>query len=354
MSLSEKIKRALNEVPIELQRLYQNMYPAFVTAKNPIKNVEEVPVFMFHAVQSNDFKDQLNYLKENNYQTLRLDEFYGFLSGSFRPKAPSVLLTFDDGHKSWYQTAYPLLKEYGFSAVGFIVPSYITESADSSEWMSWGQVREIDRSGIMQFASHTAYHDRIFVGPILDDFFHPNMTFDPLGLDRPWTGEGPRYTNQIRWGTPILQCDTRYGNRLRFIADARLEDQCIDWVGKNGGRRFFREPNWRRLLKRAYLDGNKHYPLGRYETKSEQDRAILLSLQSSKATIQEKIGKEVKHLCYPWGKGSALAVELSRQSGYASNFWVAVPGRSTNKKGDNPFYIPRIKDDYIFRLPGKY
>jgi hypothetical protein len=70
--------------------------------------------------------------------------------------------------------------------------------------------------------------------------------------------------------------------------------------------------------------------------------------------IEERLsGKKVDQLCYPWFLGSSLAVEQSRRAGYRVNYWGIVSGRKSNRAGEDLFYVPRIEDHYIYRLPGE-
>ena len=60
----------------------------------------------------------------------------------------------------------------------------------------------------------------------------------------------------------------------------------------------------------------------------------------------------MRHLAYPWTRGSALSLQLSKDAGYITNFWGCLPDNRLNTPGTDPFRICRVKDDYIFRLPG--
>jgi hypothetical protein len=76
-------------------------------------------------------------------------------------------------------------------------------------------------------------------------------------------------------------------------------------------------------------------------------------LARSRALIDGALGGSAcRHLCYPYTEGSPAAVRLSREVGFLSNFWGIVPGRAGNRRGDDPFHIPRLKGDYLERLPG--
>src|SRR5690606_20879323 len=98
-----------------------------------------------------------------------------------------VLITFDDGYLDNWVYAYPLLKQYGFSAMVFLVTSWIhdgparpilgqgevpacpshraceslIESGRSDEViLRWSEIRAMQADGRLEFHSHTHTHTR--------------------------------------------------------------------------------------------------------------------------------------------------------------------------------------------------
>ncbi|WP_272061252.1 polysaccharide deacetylase family protein [Oscillatoria sp. CS-180] len=320
--------------------------------------MNQVPVFMFHTIHYESFKEQLDYLKRNNYSTLSLREFLDFLKGKYQLTQPSVLLTFDDGEKSWYTTAFPLLKAYGFRAVGFVVPHYIqaspVEQTNTKNWLSWPELIEMDESGVFEIESHSYYHSRIFVSSKLVDFYHPGFP-DALTLDVPWLEDQGRYTNTLSWGTPIYECAPRLKGQAQYRDSVKVRQACTDWVASQGGERFFENANWRKELLQQFHLAQENYAsekLEHYELDEQRKFHMLKDLTVSREILSEKLNRPVNHLCYPWGVGSEEAVSLSKIAGYSSNFWVSLDQRNSNLPDDSPYYIPRLKDDYLFRLPG--
>lgn len=90
------------------------------------------------------------------------------------------------------------------------------------------------------------------------------------------------------------------------------------------------------------------------ERATEQHRALLDDLIESKRFIEEMLpNKTVEQFCYPWFMGSPLAVRLSKEAGYKVNYWGIVPSRPTNRSRQSLYYVPRVEDFYIYRLPGE-
>jgi peptidoglycan/xylan/chitin deacetylase (PgdA/CDA1 family) len=96
----------------------------------------------------------MRYLKDNRYHVLSADELLAFVQHR-RPLPPrSVLITIDDGYRSVYEIAYPILREFDFSAVLFIYTELIDVSPIA---LTWNQLAEMRRNGFA-VGSHTIRH----------------------------------------------------------------------------------------------------------------------------------------------------------------------------------------------------
>jgi peptidoglycan/xylan/chitin deacetylase (PgdA/CDA1 family) len=73
----------------------------------------------------------------------------------------AVVLTFDDGTRDTYETAWPILRRHGLTATVFLVTDYMGQVAPwpgtAARLMDWGQAREMSREGV-EIGSHTATH----------------------------------------------------------------------------------------------------------------------------------------------------------------------------------------------------
>jgi peptidoglycan/xylan/chitin deacetylase (PgdA/CDA1 family) len=64
------------------------------------------------------------------------------------------MISVDDGYRSVYNVAYPILKKYGFTATLFIYIDYV---GVSSQAITWDQLRELKREGFY-IGSHSIAH----------------------------------------------------------------------------------------------------------------------------------------------------------------------------------------------------
>jgi peptidoglycan/xylan/chitin deacetylase (PgdA/CDA1 family) len=109
------------------------------------------------------FDEQLAELKRWNYQSITFEQWLAFKEKRAGLPDRPIIITFDDGYRSTYQTAWPTLQRYGFSATVFLVAGLIgkTNAWDADErqepLLAENEIREMQRAGIA-FGSHTQSH----------------------------------------------------------------------------------------------------------------------------------------------------------------------------------------------------
>ncbi|MCK4307208.1 polysaccharide deacetylase family protein, partial [candidate division WOR-3 bacterium] len=240
----------------EIGNFLKRVYPPFVTAVRPASPGEGVPVFVFHRVRDKQFSEQLEFLAKNNYRTLTADELFDFVLKGKKTPEKSIVLTFDDGERSLYTVAFPLLKKFGFKATSFIVPSFISEGQDykqsGKQWLSWSEVNEMERSGFIDFQSHTLEHEKMFINDEIVDFYHPNLFVDELGLDVPTVLSNENYCKLAGFGAPVYRMGSRMDSSLRYFDDERLRMDCIEHVENHGGVSFLKQRGWRQKIDRLF------------------------------------------------------------------------------------------------------
>lgn len=132
------------------------------------KGVQTVPILCYHRVgpraalmvmPRETFAAQMEYLARNRYNVIRLADLPDFLAGKRALPPRAVVITFDDGHVSTYQHAYPVLRQYGFPATFFLYTDFL----GAAEGLNWAQINEMSRSGIVDFQSHSKSHANLML-----------------------------------------------------------------------------------------------------------------------------------------------------------------------------------------------
>lgn len=106
-----------------------------------------------------DFVTQMEYLKVNGYTVLTLEEFQGYLNKEYDVPDKSILITFDDGYKSDIEYAYPVLKEYNYTANLFMITAKIaeiTEDIFEPERLQFASYSEMETcSDVFNYGNHS-------------------------------------------------------------------------------------------------------------------------------------------------------------------------------------------------------
>lgn len=170
-------------------------------------NYTGVPVLMYHhliesgttsdsVLTKDTFEAQMKYLYDNGFTTITLSRLSDFMDGKIKLPAKSVVITFDDGYKSNYDIAYPILKKYGFHASQFVITSSIQPEGQPypSDKLPHMTISEMKASSdVFEFHSHTNDMHRLnesnkslFVSSteseLLSDLINANTTLKNAGF----------------------------------------------------------------------------------------------------------------------------------------------------------------------------
>ncbi|RNB87205.1 polysaccharide deacetylase family protein [Brevibacillus fluminis] len=143
----------------------ESKHPSTVPVQMQVKHnqQESIPVLMYHCISKGNnylyvppeqFEHQLVSLQKDGYTTITASELLSFWErGTVLPKKP-VLITLDDGYEDNYTNAFPILKKHRAKATIFVV----TGAVGRPNYMSWQQLGEMNKSGLVDLESHTVHH----------------------------------------------------------------------------------------------------------------------------------------------------------------------------------------------------
>jgi peptidoglycan/xylan/chitin deacetylase (PgdA/CDA1 family) len=370
-----KLGRSAREAWEVPRDLLLGRYPPFVTGGELPRG--DIPVFVFHGAEPASFSRRVEHLADNGYVTLSADEYAAVIRGKREPPDRAVVLSFDDGRGSVWSVAAPLLRKHGMKAVVFLVPGRVPsrpgppaptwedveagrtdaatvlrrECADGA-LLSWEEIEALARTGLFDFQSHTFLHARVHTGPQLAGFVTPRSRRGYDAFDQPLLRDGDRdlLGQEAPLGAPLLRSAPRTSEALRFFEDPAVREACVAEVGEQGGEGFFARSDWEPRLRRLF--GRTHVR-GRIETAEERERAIRGELVESRRAIEERTGRPVVHLCYPWHASGPTAVRLAAATGYETAFCGKVPGVPITRPGGDLLGVARVGEDYVELLPGR-
>lgn len=138
-------------------------------------NKASVPILMYHCIEKeidqatgkikpNElkvppelFREQMSYLKDNGFTTITLQELYKFMESNEQIPEKSIVITFDDGYADNYTNAFPILKEFGFTATVFVITDYVDKNG---YYLNSQQLKEMYDGGI-DIEPHTVNHPKL-------------------------------------------------------------------------------------------------------------------------------------------------------------------------------------------------
>ena len=118
------------------------MYHRFDEEKYPSTNI-----------QLNVFKEQLKIIENEGIQFIHPENFKKDLSKN--KKQRKILLTIDDGLLSFYENAWPILREKKIPFILFVN----TREVGSFNYMNWSQILEIHNADYAEIGNHSHSHE---------------------------------------------------------------------------------------------------------------------------------------------------------------------------------------------------
>jgi peptidoglycan/xylan/chitin deacetylase (PgdA/CDA1 family) len=119
------------------------------------------------------FEQQLRHLRDSGFRTVTLTDWQQAMITQTPLPGKVVSLTFDDGYLDFYTTAWPLLKQYGFSASVFIITDHVGRQFEGATLMDWYHIKQLQKEGV-EFGSHSAQH------PVLSALSNTDMVREGL------------------------------------------------------------------------------------------------------------------------------------------------------------------------------
>lgn len=150
---------------------------------NVISHRRALPILMYHSIsddaESNAspyyktttrpalFAQHLRWLSDAGFRSVGLEDGIRIAQQGNGAQEKAVVITFDDGFRDFYDSAFPALKSQGHTATVFLPTAFIGESRQTfkgRECLTWEEVRGLRGQGI-QFGSHSVNHPVLYKTP---------------------------------------------------------------------------------------------------------------------------------------------------------------------------------------------
>ena len=133
-----------------------------------------LPILTFHAIDDRSsvisfapglFSRAISRLHQSGFHSVGLLEAAACLRNGDPLPERACVVTFDDGYRSVYEEAFPVLQRYGIAATVFLTvggqrdghPGQRLPALEQRSMLAWNEIREMQRAGI-HFGAHTLTH----------------------------------------------------------------------------------------------------------------------------------------------------------------------------------------------------
>ncbi len=204
---------------------FQEPWPANQFLALAYHDVEDTePDQTFVSVSTDHLIEQLSWLRASGYQPITVDQILAANQGGPPLPEKALLLTFDDGYRSFYTRVFPILKAYNWPAVLAPVGKWVDTPPNQKvdfggtliereRFLTWDQITEMSRSGLVEVASHT---DNLHYGALAN----PQGNLEPAAAVRLYDPKSGTY-----------ESDEAYHKRISTDVD-RITAKIIKATGK--------------------------------------------------------------------------------------------------------------------------
>ena len=90
------------------------------------------------------------------------------------------------------------------------------------------------------------------------------------------------------------------------------------------------------------------------ESEDARRTAIEEELDRGRSVLNDALRTQaVNHVCLPWGVSSADSAAALKRLGFRTAFANRLRGVHAVRRGDDPYWLKRLPNKHIFRLPGR-
>ncbi len=313
----------------------------------------KIPVIYYHSVGPKNkewvrnfltleipfFEAQLKIIGQK-FSVITLKEYWEARNGLKEIPKNALVITLDDGYLDNWVWAFPFLKKYNLKATLFASPEFVDKKAkirpvadpdipvekqiDGLEnwgFLSWDEMREMEKSGLIDIQSHTMTHSKYFVSEKLTGFTKPGGDLlYPVGNlfpeTKPYYIANESFEQLLPYGYPLFDSASAIIARRVWINQSFIDEviqtlKDFDWKCYTGFRQVFEiiEP-----IYKAYKAKNDL--IVKKETETEFKRRAVKEIVDSKTILEKELNKKIEFLCWPHGDNNLFAHQTAIEAGY--------------------------------------
>lgn len=148
------------------------IFKSDLTQAGPQADTVRIPIVMYHSllkdpskqgeyvVSPDQFEEDLQYLLDNGYTTVLVQDLIDYTQGGTLPEKP-VMITFDDGNYNNYYYGFAIARQLNckfiISPIGYYTDTYSEAQEENPNYShaTWERLREMSESGLVEVQNHT-------------------------------------------------------------------------------------------------------------------------------------------------------------------------------------------------------
>jgi hypothetical protein len=204
-------------------------------------------------------------------------------------------------------------------------------------------------SGFVNIESHTLFHSEVFTSKKIVNFITSETEVIPYNfIGSPYftlndIGKTPVLNDYI--GLPLFKSNPTMFAGPRMNINIEFIKRCKKIYAEHK----VDKNRWQIEIKQLAKNSENYFSV-----EDNSFESTINDLKIARQIIQDKLDENAgNHLCLPWTKGNERTINICKKLNIKSCFWGLLEHKSINKLNDDPYYITRLKNDFIFRLPGK-
>ncbi len=352
-----------------------------------------IPSIMFHTVGLDQyswvyphisepftcFSEKISILVNAGYCGVSMAEAVALRK--VKPKNKNILLTFDDGYLDNWTFVFPLLQSKQMKGTIFVSPEFVDPRdiirpqfclgskkergklnfEDYVGFLSWPEMREMEKSGLIDIQSHALSHTWYPCGSKIVDYWRPGISTEPGGavwmlwnrfpLFKPYyLTQAHDYEKKIPYGTPIYEHGKSLETRRYIPNEDELELSLVKYVEQCGGEHFFEKADWCQQLNDVVAKNRRSNggASGTFESVIDHEKRIMHELKESKKVIEQELNKTIEGICWPGGGVTESVFKMAKEVGY-KYFTLPSSWETKISHGQYENMIPRIGS-----MPGRF
>ena len=131
---------------------------------------QSITTLLYHQIEDNanaadkvkpiEFEKQMQYLNSTGFTTIKVEDYNKWKKNEIEIPKKSILITFDDGWRSVYEKAYPIMKKYGLIGTQFVIGDYANEESGVPSYSDWNELKTMQDNG-WNMEAHGMQHTKM-------------------------------------------------------------------------------------------------------------------------------------------------------------------------------------------------